>query len=104
MIEIEEGSFEIPLALKATHGIQVDPEEGDVPVGPGESEDPGKEEEDPGSVKTVSAEKAEVVATSSAKSVSPKTGDSAGFSLAAAAMSVLAAISAAFAALRRRED
>lgn len=54
--------------------------------------------------KTVSAEKAEVVATSSAKSVSPKTGDSAGFSLAAAAMSVLAAISAAFAALRRRED
>lgn len=103
MIEIEEGSFEIPLALKATHGIQVDPEEGDVPVGPGESEDPGKAE-DPGSVKTVSAEKAEVVATSSAKSVSPKTGDSAGFSLAAAAMSVLAAISAAFAALRRRED
>lgn len=103
MIEIEEGSFEIPLALKATHGIQVDPEEGDVPVGPGESEDPGKVE-DPGSVKTVSAEKAEVVATSSAKSVSPKTGDSAGFSLAAAAMSVLAAISAAFAALRRRED
>ena len=103
MIEIEEGSFEIPLALKATHGIQVDPEEGDVPVGPGESEDPGKEE-DPDSVKTVSAEKAEVVATSSAKSVSPKTGDSAGFSLAAAAMSVLAAISAAFAALRRRED
>lgn len=103
MIEIEEGSFEIPLALKATHGIQVDPEEGDVPVGPGESEDPGKAE-DPVSVKTVSAEKAEVVATSSAKSVSPKTGDSAGFSLAAAAMSVLAAISAAFAALRRRED
>lgn len=50
MIEIEEGSFEIPLALKATHGIQVDPEEGDVPVGPGESEDPGKAE-DPGSVK-----------------------------------------------------
>ncbi len=103
MIEIEEGSFEIPLALKATHGIQVDPEEGDVPVGPGESEDPGKAE-DPVSVKTVSAEKAEVVATSSAKSVSPKTGDSAGFSFAAAAMSVLAAISAAFAALRRRED
>lgn len=103
MIEIEEGSFEIPLALKATHGIQVDPEEGDVPVGPDESEDPGKVE-DPGSVKTVSAEKAEVVATSSAKSVSPKTGDSTGFSLAAAAMSVLAAISAAFAALRRRED
>ena len=84
MIDIEEGSFEIPLALKAAHGIQVDPEEGDV--------------------KTVSAEKAEVVATSSAKSDSPKTGDSAGFSLAAAAMSVLAAISAAFAALRRRED
>lgn len=103
MIEIEEGSFEIPLALKATHGIQVDPEEGDVPVGPSESEDPGKAE-DPGSVKTVSAEKAEVVATSSAKSISPKTGDSTGFSLAAAAMSVLAAISAAFAALRRRED
>lgn len=103
MIEIEEGSFEIPLALKATHGIQVDPEEGDVPVGPGEPEDPGKAE-DSGSVKTVSAEKAEVVATSSAKSVSPKTGDSAGFSLAAAAMSVLAAISAAFASLRRRED
>lgn len=103
MIEIEEGSFETPLALKATHGIQVDPEEGDVPVGPGESEDPGKAE-DPVSVKTVSAEKAEVVATSSTKSVSPKTGDSAGFSLAAAAMSVLAAISAAFAALRRRED
>lgn len=103
MIEIEEGSFEIPLALKAAHGIQVDPEEGDVPVGPGESEDPGKVE-DPGSVKTVSAEKAEVVATSSAKSASPKTGDSTGFSLAAAAMSVLAAISAAFAALRRRED
>lgn len=103
MIEIEEGSFKIPLALKATHGIQVNPEEGDVPVSPGESEDPGKAE-DPVSVKTVSAEKAEVVATSSAKSVSPKTGDSAGFSLAAAAMSVLAAISAAFAALRKRED
>lgn len=91
-----EGSFEIPLALKATHGIQVHPEEGDVPVGSSESEDPGKAE-DPVSVKTVSAEKAEVVATSSAKSVSPKTGDSTGFSLAAAAMSVLAA-------LRKRED
>lgn len=103
MIEIEEGSFKIPLALKATHGIQVNPEEGDVPVSPSESEGPGKAE-DPVSVKTVSAEKAEVVATSSAKSVSPKTGDSAGFSLAAAAMSVLAAISAAFAALRKRED
>ena len=102
MIEIEEGSFKIPLALKATHGIQVNPEEGDVPVSPSESEDPGKAE-DPVSVKTVSAEKAEVVATSSAKSVSPKTG-AAGFSLAAAAMSVLAAISAAFAALRKRED
>lgn len=86
MIDIEEGSFEIPLALKVAHGIQVDPEEGDVPVGPGESEDPGKVE-DLGSVKTVSAEKAEAVATSSAKSVSPKTGDS-----------------AAFAALRKRED
>ena len=84
MIDIEEGGFEIPLALKAAHGIQVDPEEGDV--------------------KTVSAEKVEVVARGSAKSVSPKTGDSAGFSFAAAAMSVLAAISAAFAALRRRED
>lgn len=83
--------------------MQVDPEEGDVPVGPGESEDPGKVE-DPGSVKTVSAEKAEVVVTSSAKSVSPKTGDFAGFSFAAAAMSVLAAIGAAFAALRKRED
>ena len=103
MIGIEEGGFEIPLALKAAHGIEVDPEEGDVPVGPGESEDPGKAE-DPGSVKTVSAEKAEVVAPSSAKSVSPKTGDPAGFSFAAAAMSVVAAISAAFAALRRRED
>ena len=100
MIDIEEGSFEIPLALKAAHGIEVDPEEGDEPVGPGESEDPGKAE-DSSSVKT---EKAEVVAPSSAKSVSPKTGDSAGFSLAAAAMSVVAAISAAFAALRRRED
>ena len=76
MIDIEEGGFEIPLALKAAHGIQVDPEEGDVPVGPGESEDPGKAE-DPGNVKTVSAEKAEVVAHGSAKSVSPKTGDSA---------------------------
>ena len=62
MIEIEEGSFKIPLALKATHGIQVNPEEGDVPVSPSESEDPGKAE-DPVSVKTVSAEKAEVVAT-----------------------------------------
>lgn len=103
MIDIEEGSFEIPLALKAAHGIQVDPEEGDVPVGPGEPEDPEKAE-DPGNVKTVSAEKAEVVAHGSAKSVSPKTGDSAGFSFAAAAMSVLAAISAAFAALRKRED
>lgn len=103
MIDIEEGSFEILPALKAAHGIQVDPEEGDVPVGPSESEDPGKAE-DPGNVKTVSAEKVEVVAHGSAKSVSPKTGDSAGFSFAAAAMSVLAAISAAFAALRKRED
>lgn len=100
IIPIEEGAFETPLALKAAHGIEVDPEEGDEPVGPGESEDPGKAE-DSSSVKT---EKAEVVAPSSAKSVSPKTGDSAGFSLAAAAMSVVAAISAAFAALRRRED
>lgn len=50
MTDIEEGSFEIPLALKAAHGIQVDPEEGDVPVGPDESEDPGKAE-DLGSVK-----------------------------------------------------
>lgn len=100
IIPIEEGAFEIPLALKAAHGIEVDPEEGDEPVGPGESEDPGKAE-DSSSVKT---EKAEAVAPSSAKSVSPKTGDSAGFSLAAAAMSVVAAISAAFAALRRRED
>ncbi len=50
MTDIEEGSFEIPLALKAAHGIQVDPEEGDVPVDPGESEDPGKAE-DLGSVK-----------------------------------------------------
>ena len=104
IIGIEEGNFETPLALKAAHGIEVDPGEGDEPAGPdGGSEDPGKVE-DPGSVKTVSAEKAEVVAISSAKSVSPKTGDSTGFSLAAAAMSVLAAISAAFAALRRRED
>lgn len=44
-----------------------------------------------------------MVAPGSVKSVSPKTGDSAGFGLAAAAMSVVAAISAAFAALRRRE-
>lgn len=104
MIGIEEGNFEIPLALKAAHGIEVDPEEGDEPASPDDgSEDPGKAE-DPGSVKTVSAEKAEVVAPGSVKSVSPKTGDSAGFGLAAAAMSVVAAISAAFAALRRRED
>ena len=104
IIGIEEGSFEIPLALKAAHGIEVDPEEGDEPAGPdGGSEDPGKAEGS-GSVETVSAEKAEVVAPGSVKSVSPKTGDSAGFGLAAAAMSVVAAISAAFAALRRRED
>ena len=104
IIGIEEGNFEIPLALKAAHGIEVDPGEGEEPASPdGGSEDPGKAE-DPGSVKTVSAEKAEVVAPGSVKNVSPKTGDSAGFGLAAAAMSVVAAISAAFAALRRRED
>ena len=104
IIGIEEGNFEIPLALKAAHGIEVDPGEGDEPAGPdGGSEDPGKAEGS-SSVETVSAEKAEVVAPGSVKSVSPKTGDSAGFGLAAAAMSVVAAISAAFAALRRRED
>lgn len=104
IIGIEEGNFEIPLALKAAHGIEVDPGEGEEPVGPdGGSEDLGKAEGF-GSVETVSAEKAEVVAPGSVKSVSPKTGDSAGFGLAAAAMSVVAAISAAFAALRRRED
>ncbi len=104
MIGIEEGSFEIPLALKADHGIEVDPGEGEEPASPdGGSEDPGKAEGS-SSVETVSAEKAEVVAPGSVKSVSPKTGDSAGFGLAAAAMSVVAAISAAFAALRRRED
>lgn len=104
IIGIEEGNFEIPLALKAAHGIEVDPGKGDEPAGPdGGSEDPGKAEGSSG-VETVSAEKAEVVAPGSVKSVSPKTGDSAGFGLAAAAMSVVAAISAAFAALRRRED
>ena len=104
MIGIEEGSFETPLALKAAHGVEVDPGEGDEPAAPDDgSEDPGKAEGS-SSVETVSAEKAEVVASGSVKSVSPKTGDSAGFSLAAAAMSVIAAISAAFAALRRRED
>ena len=104
IIPIEEGAFEIPLALKAAHGIEVDPGEGDEPVGPdGGSEDPGRAEGS-SSVETVSAEKAEVVAPGSVKSVSPKTGDSAGFGLAAAAMSVVAAISAAFDALRRRED
>ena len=104
IIGIEEGNFEIPLALKAAHGIEVDPGEGEEPASPdGGSEDPGKAEGS-SSVETVSAEKAEVVAPGSAKSVSPKTGDSAGFGLAAAAMSVVAAISAAFAALRRRED
>lgn len=104
IIGIEEGDFEIPLALKAAHGIEVDPGEGDEPAGPdGGSEDPGKAEGS-SSVETVSAEKAEVVAPGSVKSVSPKTGDSAGFGLAAAAMSVVAAISAAFAALRKRED
>lgn len=104
MIGIEEGNFETPLALKAAHGIEVDPGEGDEPASPdGGSEDPGKAEGS-SSVETVSAEKAEVVAPGSVKSVSPKTGDSAGFGLAAAAMSVVAAISAAFAALRRRED
>lgn len=104
IIGIEEGNFEIPLALKAAHGIEVDPGEGEEPAGPdGGSEDPGKAEGS-SSVETVSAEKAEVVAPGSVKSVSPKTGDSAGFGLAAAAMSVVAAISAAFAALRRRED
>ena len=104
MIGIEEGSFETPLALKAAHGVEVDPGEGDEPAVPDDgSEDPGKAEGS-SSVETVSAEKAEVVASGSVKSVSPKTGDSAGFGLAAAAMSVIAAISAAFAALRRRED
>ncbi len=104
MIGIEEGNFETPLALKAAHGIEVDPGEGEEPASPdGGSEDPGKAEGS-SSVETVSAEKAEVVAPGSVKSVSPKTGDSAGFGLAAAAMSVVAAISAAFAALRRRED
>lgn len=104
IIGIEEGNFEIPLALKAAHGIEVDPGEGEEPTGPDDgSEDPGKAE-DSSSVEAVSAEKAEVVAPGSVKSVSPKTGDSAGFGLAAAAMSVVAAISAAFAALRRRED
>lgn len=104
IIGIEEGNFEIPLALKAAHGIEVDPGEGEEPASPdGASEDPGKAE-GPSSVETVNAEKAEVVAPGSVKSVSPKTGDSAGFGLAAAAMSVVAAISAAFAALRKRED
>ena len=104
MIGIEEGNFETPLALKAAHGIEVDPGEGEEPASPdGGSEDPGKAEGS-SSVETVSAEKAEVVAPGSVKSVSPKTGDSAGFGLAAAAMSVVAAISAAFAALRRRDD
>lgn len=104
MIGIEEGSFETPLALKAAHGVEVDPGEGDEPAAPDDgSEDSGKAEGS-SSVETVNAEKAEVVAPSSVKSVSPKTGDSAGFGLAAAAMSVIAAISAAFAALRRRED
>lgn len=103
IIGIEEGNFEIPLALKAAHGIEVDPGEGEEPASPdGGSEDPGKAEGS-SSVETVNAEKAEVVAPGSAKSVSPKTGDSAGFGLAAAAMSVIAAIGAAFAALRRRE-
>lgn len=104
MIGIEEGSFETPLALKAAHGVEVDPGEGDEPAAPDDgSEDSGKAE-DSSNVETVSAEKAEVVASGSVKSVSPKTGDSAGFGLAAAAMSVIAAISAAFAALRRREN
>lgn len=104
MIGIEEGSFETPLALKAAHGVEVDPGEGDEPAAPDDgSEDSGKAEGS-SSVETVSAEKAEVAAPGSVKSVSPKTGDSAGFGLAAAAMSVIAAISAAFAALRRRED
>lgn len=104
MIGIEEGSFETPLALKAAHGIEVDPGEGEEPASPdGGSEGPGKAEGS-SSVEAVSAEKAEVAAPGSVKSVSPKTGDSAGFGLAAAAMSVVAAISAAFAALRRRED
>lgn len=104
MIGVKEGSFETPLALKAAHGIEVDPGEGEKPAGPdGGSEDSGKTEGS-SSVETVSSEKAEVAAPGSVKSVSPKTGDSAGFSLAAAAMSVIAAISAAFAALRRRED
>ena len=104
IIGIEEGNFEIPLALKAAHGVEVDPGEGEEPASPdGGSEDPGKAEGS-SSVETVSVEKAEVIAPGSVKSVSPKTGDSAGFGLAAAAMSVVAAISAAFAALRRRED
>lgn len=104
MIGIEEGSFETPLALKAAHGVEVDPGEGDEPAAPDDgSEDSGKAEGS-SSVETVSAEKAEVAAPGSVKSVSSKTGDSAGFGLAAAAMSVVAAISAAFAALRRRED
>lgn len=104
IIGIEEGSFETPLALKAAHGVEVDPGEGDEPTAPDDgSEDSGKAEGS-SSVETVSVEKAEVVASGSVKSVSPKTGDSAGFSLAAAVMSVIAAISAAFAALRRRED
>lgn len=104
IIGIEEGNFEIPLALKAAHGIEVDPGEGEEPAAPDDgSEDPGKAEGS-SSVEAVSAEKAEVVAPGSVKSVSPKTGDSAGFGLAAAAMSVIAAISAAFAALRKRED
>ena len=104
IIGIEEGSFETPLALKAAHGIEVDPGEGEEPASPdGGSEDPGKAEGS-SSVETVSAEKAEVVAPGSVKSVSPKTGDFAGFGLAAAAMSVVAAISAALASLRRRED
>lgn len=104
MIGIEEGSFETPLALKAAHGVEVDPGEGDEPAAPDDgSEDSGKAE-DSSNVETVSAEKAEVAAPGSVESVSPKTGDSAGFGLAAAVMSVIAAISAAFAAFRRRED
>ena len=104
MIGTEEGSFETPLALKAAHGVEVDPGEGDEPAVPDDgSEDPGKAEGS-SSVETVSAEKAEVATPGSVKSVSPKTGDSAGFGLAAAVMSVIAAISAAFAALRKRED
>lgn len=43
IIGIEEGNFEIPLALKAAHGIEVDPGEGEEPASPdGGSEDPGK--------------------------------------------------------------